>query len=217
MSPSWYRPSLYVAALAACSGGDGARFPTASELPSGPRRPGGIAVDLVSEPPTSADLAQADDGIVTLRAPLGTDVALATVRRFFEAVIAEDPVRMSEVMRGSTQVQNTRVGAQVRVSDAIAVWRTRFMKQELGELQAHLVYRESEIVVFRGDQLDALPLSVRYLAPTAPPRPTDLVLEVPIATPTVKNERLLGDEIFFWLRRDGDRYVIYRMAEELPF
>ena len=72
---------------------------------------------------------------------------------------------------------------------------------------------------FRGEELEALPLNVRYLPAVRaePAQPTDLVLQVPITTHTIKNERLLGDELFFWLRRDGSRYVIYRMAEAIPF
>src|SRR6185503_3292684 len=103
--------------------------------------------------------------------------------------------------------------AQIRVFDAAAVWRQRFMKQEFQELASELVYREGDVITYHGDQIESLPLAVRYLVPTVQPLPTDLVLEVPIATTSIKNERLLGDELFFWLRREGDRYVIYRMAE----
>src|SRR5690606_30605793 len=70
---------LLLGALTAlgCASEAPARFATASTLPGGERRPDGVAVDRVSEPPAFRDEAASDDGIVTLRAPLGLDVAQA--------------------------------------------------------------------------------------------------------------------------------------------
>ena len=44
--------------------------------------------------------------------------------------------------------------------------------------------------------------------------PTDVLIRVPIATSHVGSDRLFGDEIIFWLRREGDRYKIYRTLED---
>ena len=41
-----------------------------------------------------------------------------------------------------------------------------------------------------------------------------MVVRVPILTPHVGAERLFGDEMVLWLRRDGDRYRIYRVLED---
>ncbi len=42
----------------------------------------------------------------------------------------------------------------------------------------------------------------------------DVVIRVPIATARVATDRLLGDEIVVWLRRDGPRFRIYRPLED---
>ena len=31
-----------------------------------------------------------------------------------------------------------------------------------------------------------------------------------------KADRIFGESLTFWLRRDEDRYVIYRIAEDVP-
>ena len=40
------------------------------------------------------------------------------------------------------------------------------------------------------------------------------MVRVPILTTHVGAERLFGDEILLWLRRDGDRFRIYRVQED---
>ena len=42
----------------------------------------------------------------------------------------------------------------------------------------------------------------------------DVVIRAPIITTHAGADRLFGDEIIFWLRRDGDRYKIYRILED---
>lgn len=226
MSRRWSTTSRLLVGLVLATGcGAGAEFPTASELPDEPRRPDGIAVDLSSEPPASRDRADSRDALVTLRTPLSTDVALLAVRQFFEAIVNEDMPSLEKLVVPEALLQDTRVrptGAGVPAQGAThgvtSLWRERFNKHEFTGLSPRLLYREGDITTYRKDQLDTLPIAVRYLGPSrAVVDTTDLVLHVPIVTHTVKNERLLGDELFFWLRRDGDSYVIYRMAEDLPF
>ena len=43
---------------------------------------------------------------------------------------------------------------------------------------------------------------------------TDVVIRLPILTSHAGSDRLFGDEMIFWLRRDGDRYKIYRVLED---
>jgi hypothetical protein len=213
---------LVACALVVCACGKGAEFPTASELPDEPRRPDGIAVDLSSEPPVTRDRAESSDALVTLRTPLGTEVALATVRAFFEAMVNEDTVTLDKLISSDARMQDTRTRPAAPSSSAeqtlSGLWRDRFTKHEFKLLTPALLYREGDITAYRKEQLDALPIAVRYLGP---PRtaiePTDVVLHVPIVTHTVKSERLLGDDMYFWLRREADRYLIYRMAEDLPY
>ena len=42
----------------------------------------------------------------------------------------------------------------------------------------------------------------------------DVVIRLPILTPRIGQDRLFGEEMIFWLRRDNDRYRIYRILED---
>jgi hypothetical protein len=202
---------------AGCAAQGPASFPTASKLPEDDRRPDGVAVDLTSEPPAWVDQADSGQGVVTLRAPLDRAVALAAVRTFFSSVVAEDINVMSSVVDPNALLQSTDLTAPAAYYNAVtSMWRQRFYEHEFGELGAALIYREADVISYGGTELDRLPLGVRYLQPIPPPQPTDLVLQVPIITHSIKTERLLGVEMYFWLRREGDRYIIYRMAEDMP-
>jgi len=207
-----------LASLTACTEQTLAQFPTQSKLPDEDRRPDGIAVDLSSDPPPLQNEAEADDSIVTLRTPLGTEVALQTVRTFFEAMVVEDVSAMSMLIRANAINEDTRSGSRRRSLSILNLWRDRFRKREYQKLATRLVYREADVMTYRSDQLAALPLAARLRTPTPTSEGSnDLVLRVPIITHTVKNERLLGDEIFFWLERRDDGYVIAQMAENVPF
>ncbi len=204
--------------LAACTEQTPAQFPTASELPDDERRPAGIAVDLTSDPPPFRDRAESDEDIVTLRTPLGTKLALRTVRLFFDAMVGEDVSAMSMLIRSNAINEDTRTGSTRRSHSITNMWRERFRKREYQKLAARLIYREADVTTYRSDQLGALPLAVRLRTSTTPhDHANDLVLRVPIITHTVKNERLLGNELFFWLERRGDSFVIARTAETVPF
>lgn len=203
--------------LAACGGEVPARFETAASLPDGPRRAGGVAVDRVSEPPASRDEAPSDEGVVTLRAPLGLDVAHAVVRRFFEAVIDEDAAALAQIVRGGAMLHDTRTTGQARTQGLVPLWRLRFSKHDYGQLATRTLFLESEVMSYRVDELDALPLEVQPLVRDVAYEPTVVILRVPILTATVKNDRLFGDEIYFWLRRLGDAYEIFQVAEEVPY
>ena len=181
------------------------------------RRAAGIAVDLTSPPPVSQDRAETKETIVALRAPLGLEAAHEAVGHFFDAVVAEDISALSALVKDETQVQDTRASPNTKSHPAAALWRQRFQKREYQAMAGQLVYRNADVGTYRGDQLDALPLAVRYLGSNDEVQPNDLVLHVPIITHSLRSERLFGDDIFFWLRREGSRYVIYQMAEEVPF
>jgi hypothetical protein len=200
-----------------CERHEAARFPTQSDLPDTERRAAGIAVDLNSSPPPSVDQASTDHSVVSLRAPLGLNAAHDVISAFFEAVYAEDVTAMSDLVRPKALVLDMRRTTGAKSHIVTTLWRQRFQKRDYQALGGQLVYRQGDVATYRGDQLGALPLSVRYLDEGDDVRPNDLVLRVPVITHSVRNERLFGDEVFFWLRRRGSRYVIYRMAEEVPF
>lgn len=221
----WLQAAPLAAAIgcAACGGVTAPRFPTASKLPDDDRQPDAIAVDLPSSPPPTRDATSAEQGIVALRSPLGVTAARDTVGAFFRAVVHEDMTELSSIVRSGATVEDARAGAarshSTQEREALSWWRERFRKHEFEALSAHLVYRPSEIETYRTDQLEALPVRVRHSPQSGPDalQPSDIILRVPIITHSVSSERLLGDELFFWLRRVEDRYVIVHMAEPAPF
>jgi hypothetical protein len=211
------RTILCAAVLCGCEREVPASFPTrSSSAEEQPRRPAGIAVDLRSTPPPARDRASTDEPSVALRAPLGVGQAHAVVNGFFDAVYGEDISALGDLLVEDAVVQDTRPRSKTKSHGAAALWRQRFQKRAYQSLVGQLVYRPTDIATFRDDQLDALPLGVRYLTLNEAVRPGDIVLHVPIVTHSIKSERLFGNHVFFWLRRRGSRYVIYQMAEDVP-
>ncbi len=208
---------LAVAVSSGCTEHANARFPTASKLPDGKRRPDAVAVDLASEPPAWQATSESKDGLMTLRTPLGVTVALRTIKAFLSAVVREDMSDMSAVLHPGAQVSNTRTGSKSYAQNMTYMWRRRFQKRKFELLSNRLVYRSADVMTYRPEHLEALPVNVRMVAAKQSMNPGDLLMRVPIATTSVRNQRLLGDEIVFWLRRKGDRFVIYHMAEDVPF
>ncbi len=210
---------LVLSCLAAgCIDKTPAQFPTANALPDDDRRPDGIAVDRTSEPPPSQSRAETEENIVTLRTPLGSQVALQTVRSFFDAMIGEDVSALSLIVMPNAMNEDTRSASRKRSLSILNMWSERFRKREYQKLATQLIYREADVMIYRSGQLAALPLAARLrTSARTTGGANDLVLRVPIITHTVKNERLLGDEVFFWLERREGSFVIAQTAESVPF
>src|SRR5262245_4352923 len=81
---------LAAALLSACSAAGPPVFARGPDDPDPPRHPDGVAIDPVTAPPPARHRARADDGLVTLRTPLGIDVAVATVEQLFRKIVRED-------------------------------------------------------------------------------------------------------------------------------
>ena len=172
-----------------------------------------MAIDPALELPEAQNKSDADTALTTLRAPLGTDVALATVANLFRRIVREDVDALSPLFTREVHViTGSGAGAQ-QTSAAGAWWDPRFKKLDYTRLAGELIYRESDIEIYRGDdELTQAPAMVLRTLDTL--EETDVVVRVPILTPRVGADRLLGDEMLLWLRRDGDRYRIYRVAED---
>lgn len=201
-------------------------FPTASRLPDRERQPDAVAIDLPSRPPPASDDAASDEAVVALRAPLGVDEARATVRSFFQAIVEEDVASLTPLLVPGARVLDLdpTTGSRAatrrsRTQDARSWWSQRFRKHGYDQLEARVVYREADVETYRYEELGSLPPTVADAASALGPAvaASDLVLRVPIVTTTIRSERLLGDELFFWLRREGDRYRILHLAEPFPF
>jgi hypothetical protein len=207
---------LLAVALCSCAGSSGAKFPAATKLPSDERKPDGVAVDLMSDPPPHEASAATDEAVVTLRTPLGSEAALTSLREFFQAVLREDLFAVSQMLAPGALVSDPRGAAHARFHSLSDAWRQRFAKFDYSLLSGRVVYRDSDVRVYRAGDVGALPYDLRAAMAGEVLQQGDLVLRVPVVNHTIKNERLLGREMTFWLRREDSRFLIYRMAEEVP-
>jgi hypothetical protein len=199
------------AVLGGCAGAEGLG-PAGAE--KAPRRPDGVAIDPISAPPPARDRAKAAEGLVTLRTPLGADRAIATVEELFRKIVIEDspgiePLFTRDAVAVTASAPNAGPGQS---PSAVLFWQGRFGRLDYTKLAGEPLYRKDELQVFRADD-----------APEAIPHPAvhpealgegDVVIRVPILTTRIGAERLFGDEMILWMRREGDAYRIYRALEE---
>jgi hypothetical protein len=203
---------LALLAAALLSGGCGGAPP----LPDDParRRPDGVAIDPVSSPPPARDRVETGDGLVTLvtlRTPLGVDRAMATVEELFRKIVVEDGDGLEPLFTRDA-VAVTGAAGSGQTPQALLFWQARFRKLDYTRLAGEVIYRSGELRVVRAD--DAAEASPHPAIRADALQPSDVVVRVPIATPRIGAERLFGDEMVLWLRRDGDRYRIYRVLED---
>jgi hypothetical protein len=171
-----------------------------------------VALDPASTPPPPTNQADVDDSVVTLRTPLGIGAALDVVDEFFRRVVAEDSEALSELLTRDALAIHTGSGGSGQPPSAGLWWEQRFRRLEYGKLAGEPVYRESDLQIFRAEDALAAPQHPAIQPATLDDQ--DVVIRVPIATARVATDRLLGDEIVVWLRRDGPRFRIYRLLED---
>lgn len=199
-----------LAFVAGCAGASAA-YPDAEKAR---RRPDGVAIDPISAPPPARSQASTAEGLVTLRTPLGIDRAVATVEELFRKAVVEDGDGLDALFtRDAVSVTSAPSnGGQSQSPSALLLWQQRFRKLDYTKLAGEPIYREEELTVSRaddgGDSLAHPGVRLEDLGEG------DVVVRVPILTTHIGAERLFGDEILLWLRRDGDRFRIYRVQED---
>lgn len=212
MNPSSKPSSLAIAVFAALpallSACAGAQIPDA-----GRRRPDGVAIDPTSAPPAARDHANSADGLVTLRTPLGVDRARATVEELFRKIVVEDGDGLEPLFTRDAQAITTLApGGGGPTPQAVLFWQGRFRKLDYTKLAGEALYRGDELTYFRAEDLIDSPVhpAIRVEALAG----ADVVVRVPIRAARLGADRFFGDEMILWLRRDGDRYRIFRVLEE---
>lgn len=209
----WRSALLSLAGFAVWACGAADTVPASpDEAEEPPRRPDGIAIDPTSAPPAPTDEATVSDGLVTLRTPLGVDVAVETVERLFRGVQREDGERVAALFTQDAIAITSAAPGNRQTPNAALWWDRRFSRLDYALLQGETVYRPSDVSVARGK--DVLDGSAPPVADADGLDPADVVVRVPIMTPRVGQVRLLGDEMVLFLRRSGQEYKIYRMLEE---
>jgi hypothetical protein len=181
------------------------------------RRPDGVAIDPISAPPAARDRAEVADGLVTLRTPLGVDRAVAAVEELFRKIVVEDGDGLESLFtRDALQVSSASPAAGAgQTPQALLFWQGRFRKLDYTRLAGELVYRDAELQFFRAeDAVDVPPHPALRADVLAALSGNEVVVRVPILIPRAGADRLFGDELILWLRRDGDRYRISRILED---
>ncbi|MBK8256653.1 MAG: hypothetical protein IPK82_28775 [Polyangiaceae bacterium] len=203
--------ATFASLLAACSSTTAAVFPTGE---GGPRlrRPDGVVIDPESAPPLPRDRASAEDGIMTLRSPLGPEVAIDTVRELFRRVVARDTSSLSELFTQSAQPISYGPGGYGVPDRAWDWWVQRSNRLDYTKLSGEVLFREADIEVFRAQ--DALETPPHPAIRTEALDDSDVILRVTMLAGTNGTDRYFGDVIVFWLRRDADTYKIYRQLED---
>jgi hypothetical protein len=205
--------ALVALAAPACSS-TALNFKTSSEVGDDlPRKPDGVAIDPASATMGPRDRATADEGVVTLRSPLGVDLATATIADFFSRVVVEDDDGLEALFtRDAIAVTGGSSGGMGQTPGATLWWEQRFRKLDYGKMAGEVVFRESELEVYRAE--DAVEAPPHRAIRTEMLNENDVIIRAPIVTPRSGQERLFGDEIVFWLRRDGDHFKIFRILED---
>jgi hypothetical protein len=202
-----------LAAPLACSSGP-LNLKTSSEVGDDlPRKPDGVAIDPASATMGPRDRATADEGVVTLRSPLGVDLATATIADFFGRVVVEDDDGLEALFtRDAIAVTGGSSGGMGQTPGATLWWEQRFRRLDYSKMAGEVVFRESELEVYRAE--DAVEAPPHRAIRTEMLNDNDVIIRVPIVTPRSGQERFFGDEIVFWLRRDGDHFKIFRVLED---
>ena len=173
-------------------------------------RPDGVAVDPQSLPPAARDTADVASGYLTLRAPLGVDRAVAAVEELFRRIVLADADGLERLFAAdAVAVTGYRPGAETQ--RAAPWWASRVRKLDYTKLAGETIYRRADVKIYRGSGIDDPPHSSLHVDGLDP---TDMVVRVPILAARLGPDRLFGDEMILWLRRDGDELRIYRVLEE---
>ena len=189
------------------------------------RHPDGVAVDPLESPPPARDEAAATSGVVALRAPLGIDAAQATVRAFFEAVGREDGDALMRVLAIDAVWLNPQSRAR---EPAYSVFARRFGRLDYAALAGITFWTEERVL--EGDAAIAAwsELTLASAQPALSPgaaaaargqandtlQPGDIVVRAPVAAAKSGTNALFGTELVLALRRDNDRFVVHRIAED---
>ncbi len=188
----------FVVTLSACAGSGAPPV-----LEGAPRKPDGVAIDPPMLAPAAREHADASDGLVTLRTPLGAEAARSVVTRFFQIVVNEDREGLRQLLAPSAIAWNPTSNAR---ENAIAYWSRRFDSLDYQLLTLGSLFRDDSIELFRADQWVGGALGDDT-------DPSDIIAHVRVP-PVGTGRPLLGESVTFQLKRIDNRFVIAKLTEE---
>lgn len=184
------------------------------------RRPDGVAVDPLAYPPEPTERAEARDGVVTLRTPLGVDAARDTATTFLNALTRED----AETLRQRLTPDALSVNPSTRGREnAFYFFTRRFARLEYQFLINASFYQDEQLQLFRageGTDFWADLVGPSAIGAGAPGQvsdalePGDVVVVVPVSVTRSGTAQLFGEELTLLLRRSGGRYLVHRVVED---
>ena len=188
----------FFATLSACAGSGAPPV-----IEGAPRKPDGIAIDPPMQTPPAREQANASDGIVTLRSPLGAEAARSVVTRFFQVIVNEDREGLRKLLAPTAIAYNPASNAR---ENAVAYWSRRFDSLDYRLLTTGSLFREDTIELYRADQWVGGALGDET-------EPSDIIAHVRVP-PVGTGRPLLGESVTFQLKRIDNRFVIAKLTEE---
>jgi hypothetical protein len=178
---------------------------TALTLPDASRQPDGVVIEPVPAVPDADERASAN-GVVALRAPLGSDAVVMVVRRLFRAFARDDADALQAILTEDAVV----LGPSRGKGSLIDQWRSRVKNAAYARLAGLELVDGDRIARFTYDDL---------AVPGAPERPAamkpgELLVRFAVPTPRLGSEQLFGDGMTLLLRREGRGYRIAGAGEE---
>lgn len=201
--------------LAACAAGT----PPADDG-SDRRRPDGVAVDPLAYPPEAVERAEAQDGVVTLRTPLGVDAARDAATTFLNALVRED----ADTVRQRLTPDALSINPSTRGREnAFYFFSRRFARLEYQFLLNVSFYQDEQLQLFRAGEgtdfwTDLVGSSAQGAG--APGQVSDaletgdVLVVVPVSVTRSGTAQLFGEELTLLLRRSGGRYLVHRVVED---
>jgi hypothetical protein len=196
-----------VAVLGGCTTHPPLVFDTATDLDGGATHAPAVAVDPPTELPKAAPSASSADGLAVLEAPADIAGARATVRTFFQAVLAGSADKIDTLVDDAAWALTGSSGRQ----KARAFWRARLTALDYRSLSGQLLYRESDLETYSAEDVSRL-TGRRSLGLT--PHDDEVLVRVPIVRPTSGSTRFFADEMLFRLRPRQNGFVIAEIWED---
>ncbi len=171
-----------------------------------PRAPG-VSVEPRLELPAPKPDGETMDQVVTLASPQGNAAIRRVVEEFFDAVTSESTSQLQEVFSDNCLARfPNRV-----VHSALAAWARRFGAGDYAAISPGLLYRHSDLEVYRAQDLEML-AGRRTLE--LQPEELDVVIVVPLQTRTARGKSLFGSELQMLLREQSGRLEIIEIFED---
>lgn len=197
--------------LAGCGGGP----PSLGKLAKGERRPDGVSVDPPTARPPLLRRGGADAGLLLLRAPLGAERALGTLRELFRAMIVGSTDGLDDLFTADAQFQQPRgmpyYGPHYGGGGGAVRWvKQRMQRLDYTKLAGEALWEDGEVQIFRHG--DPPPADAASAVRTADLGPEDLILRFQVHTTRIGSTRYFGEDWVVWLRPDEQRKGRYRIS-----